>query len=119
LPVNKICNYFEQNPKSDRLLATGTGNLVGYDLLNGPNDTVGGYNIRGKISGCSNDFSGELRYTFNDITDENGFWDVLKSIVARTATLGSPRNYETHISWATKFDVSIVNSNVVGQGWPF
>jgi alpha-D-ribose 1-methylphosphonate 5-triphosphate synthase subunit PhnH len=31
LPVNKICNYFEQNSKSDRLLASGTSSASLYD----------------------------------------------------------------------------------------
>ena len=48
------------------------GYKTGYQLLHGTNRTVGGFKIAGKIlKRTRNCFSGEMRYSWNDIIDPN------------------------------------------------
>ena len=125
--VNKVISNSSDNEKvvdvDEQLsipgIATGTGWLVGYDLLNGPNQTVGGYHIKGKITICGKKSEGSLRYTFNDLTDENGITDIIQSLGARIVTLGRARNFKTKISWKSDFEAQMNGNQLEGNGWPF
>jgi hypothetical protein len=98
----------------------------GYSLLNGPNANYGGFEIRGTILKCPHPdgygkttVEGDLWFTFNDYTDENGFPDIVRSWTTRVLTGFMPRNHLTKITWKSKIDGDLFSTGyLTGSGWP-
>ena len=101
--------------KSIDIVFPDNGYKTGYQLLHGTNRTVGGFKIAGKIlKRTRNCFSGEMRYSWNDIIDPNPKYikDIILYIGAQILFSGSPRDYVIRIPFNAKFDA--IHSSMAG-----
>ena len=107
-------SYFNIRKSIDIVLPD-NGYNTGYQLLHGTNRTVGGFKIAGKIlKRTRNCFSGEMRYSWNDIIDPNPKYikDIILYIGAQILFSGSPRDYVIRIPFNAKFDA--IHSSMAG-----
>ena len=95
-------------------------NAIGYQFLHGTDETVGGFQIKGKISKSkSGDTIYAMNYTWNDIIDPNNMYatDIEKSNAAKSGNIFTPMDYKVHITWFDRTVIMANNSQKQNMGW--